>query len=70
VTSKISSKEPATMEALLASYQGSIHGFSKGQRLTGKVLSKTPKALVLDIGGKSEGNREGFYRSQRLYQNP
>jgi len=55
VTSKGSSKEPTTMEALLASYEGKIHGFSKGQRLTATVIAKTPKALVLDIGGKSEG---------------
>lgn len=47
--------EPKTMEALLASYEGKTHGFSKGQRLTGKVIAKTPKALVVDIGGKSEG---------------
>ena len=50
-----SSKEPTTMEGLLASYQGAIHGFLKGQRIKGKVIAKTPKALVLDIGGKSEG---------------
>ena len=54
MTSKAQS-EPKTMEALLASYKSSIHGFSKGQRLAGHVITKTPKALVVDIGGKSEG---------------
>lgn len=49
------SKEPSSMEELLKLNQSKIKGFSKGQKVTGKVVLKTSKSLILDIGGKSEG---------------
>lgn len=44
------------MAELLAKYAGSKQQiFTKGQRVMGKVLSKSSKAVIFDIGGKSEG---------------
>lgn len=48
-------REPQTMEALLAAYGQGIKGFTRGQKVKGRVIAKFPKSLVLDIGGKSEG---------------
>lgn len=50
-----SKKAPQTMAELLATYGKPIHGFSAGDKVKGKVIAKTSKSLVLDIGGKSEG---------------
>lgn len=47
--------EPTTMAELLASAETKIRGFSTGQKIRGKVVSKNSKSLILDIGGKSEG---------------
>ena len=47
--------EPKTMAELLATAQSAIRSFPVGQKVKAKVIAKTPKALVLDIGGKSEG---------------
>ena len=57
MTAKKSSnkKEPQTMAELLAKYGSKTTGFSVGQRIKAKVIAKTPKGLILDIGGKSEG---------------
>jgi len=55
VSSKSSSKEPTTMAELLASADQPLKAFSVGQKIKCKVIDKTVKALVLDIGGKSEG---------------
>jgi len=52
-TSKV--KEPTSMGELLKLSQFKVKGFSKGEKIKGKVLSKNPKSLILDIGGKSEG---------------
>ncbi len=49
-----SSKEP-TMAELLARAKNKVQTFTKGQRLLGKVLSKTDSVVLFDIGGKSEG---------------
>lgn len=49
------SKEPTSMEELLKLAQFKVKGFLKGEKVKGKVVSKNPKSLVLDIGGKSEG---------------
>ncbi|MFC1625062.1 30S ribosomal protein S1 [Patescibacteria group bacterium] len=49
------SKEPTSMEELLAQSKSKIKGFSKGEKIIGRVVSKNSKSLVLDIGGKSEG---------------
>jgi ribosomal protein S1 len=44
-----------TMADLLARAKNKIQTFTKGQRLLGKVLSKTATVVLFDIGGKSEG---------------
>lgn len=43
------------MAELLARSGRSTTGFSSGQKVKGRVLSKDSKRLTLDIGGKSEG---------------
>lgn len=55
MASKQKSSEPTTMAELLASAGGPVKSFSIGQKVKARVIAKTPKALVLDIGGKSEG---------------
>jgi ribosomal protein S1 len=47
--------KPMTMAELLAKSKKSANQFTKGQRTMGKLLSKTPEALIFDVGGKSEG---------------
>ena len=54
MSTKKTSKDP-TMAELLASAKGKVVGFSSGQKVKGKVLAKDRKSLILDIGGKSEG---------------
>ncbi len=53
--SKTTSKEPVTMADLLSKAGKKFIAYSVGQRVRAKVVSKTHKALILDIGGKSEG---------------
>ncbi len=61
-TSKISpdpkkatkSREPQTMEELLATTGYVLNPLKRGQIVTGKVISATPKQVLLDLGGKSE----------------
>ncbi len=53
--SKTSPKGPLTMADLLAKVGHKLVSYSVGQKIRAKVVSKTHKALVLDIGGKSEG---------------
>lgn len=48
-------KQPQTMEELLTQTGYQLRGFSRGDEVEGVVLEVKPKALVLDIGGKSEG---------------
>jgi small subunit ribosomal protein S1 len=50
-----STNTPKTMAELLASAKNKIVRFGKGDKVEGVVLEITPKALILDIGGKSEG---------------
>lgn len=52
---KKTSKTPKSMDELLVMYSGSLSVFQKGDEITGKVIEKRKDALVLDIGGKSEG---------------
>lgn len=54
-SNKEKTSEPKSMEALLAQYGGGIKSFSKGEKIKGTVVEKRQNALVLDIGGKSEG---------------
>lgn len=53
------SSEITSMAELLATYSDkkpvNLGGLKKGQRVLGIVIEKTPKTLILDIGGKSEG---------------
>lgn len=49
-----SATEPDSMEALLAEY-GAVQSLSRGTKIEGTVLRITPKQVVVDIGGKSEG---------------
>jgi len=44
-----------TMADLLAKAGKKFISYSVGQKIRAKVISKTHKALILDIGGKSEG---------------
>lgn len=44
-----------TMAELLAKSKQKLTSFSVGQKVKAKVVAKTPQALILDIGGKSEG---------------
>jgi small subunit ribosomal protein S1 len=53
--SKTTSKGPLTMADLLAKAGKKFISYSVGQKIRAKVVSKTHKALILDIGGKSEG---------------
>lgn len=52
---KTSKNKSLTMAELLAKRGHQAKGFSKGEEVEAKIIEKTPKALVLDIGGKSEG---------------
>jgi len=49
------SSEPQTMEELLAQSPLPIKIFKVGDVVEGIVTEKTPKAIYLDIGGKTEG---------------
>lgn len=49
------SAEPQTMEELLAQSSLPIKIFKVGDVVEGIVTEKTPKAIYLDIGGKTEG---------------
>lgn len=54
-TRATSSREPQTMEELLAQFGNSFVSLSLGDKVSGKVIKKEPGRLILDIGGKSEG---------------
>src|SRR3972149_4951399 len=43
------------MAELLASASSKVRGLFSGQKINGVVSAKTPRSLILDIGGKSEG---------------
>lgn len=47
--------EAKSMSELLAKAGKKFISYSVGQKIRAKVVSKTHKALILDIGGKSEG---------------
>jgi small subunit ribosomal protein S1 len=52
---RITSKEPTTMAELLAQASVSVKGFSVSEKVKARVVAISPKSVVLDIGGKSEG---------------
>lgn len=49
------SKEPKTMEELLARSGHALKSFSRGERVEAKLLRVGKRAAYFDIGGKSEG---------------
>lgn len=56
VLPKASSRSnPKTMDEVLSMYGGSVKGLSRGDKVTGVIVSISPKRVVIDIGGKSEG---------------
>ena len=56
MTKKTSDKSSGiTMADLLAKASQKPRSFQRGDKIEGTVLEITPKALILDIGGKSEG---------------
>lgn len=55
MSTKSTSKGPVTMADLLAKAKSKVQQFTKGQRVDARVLSKSDKAVIFDIGGKSEG---------------
>jgi small subunit ribosomal protein S1 len=54
-SSSKATSEPQTMDELLAQTKDSIKIFKVGDVVEGIVTEKTPKAIYLDIGGKTEG---------------
>ncbi len=67
--SKSSSKEPTTMEELLAQTGYNLKGFKRGDEVEGTVITVTLKHLLLDIGGKCEAvihEKEAPYVSDLL----
>lgn len=50
-----SSREPQTMDELLALETNKIHGLKKGQIVDGVVTEITSKTIFIDIGAKTEG---------------
>ncbi len=55
MTQTKSTSKAVTMADLLASAKYKVHQFTKGQRVSAKLLSKSQTALIFDVGGKSEG---------------
>lgn len=55
VSGKEPSREPQTMDELLAIYESGIKSYSRGEKIVGEVIEMTPKRVVFNIGGKSEG---------------
>lgn len=55
MVTKQSKSSPITMADLLASSKKKLATFSVGQRVKATVISKSDKAVIFDIGGKSEG---------------
>lgn len=56
ITSESSGGAPAvSMDELLTKTGYQIKGFSRGDKVKGKVLDIGPKFIILDIGAKSEG---------------
>lgn len=50
-----SSREPRTMDELLAKTGYVLRGLQRGSVIEGKVVAITGRTLILDIGGKAEG---------------
>ena len=46
---------PQTMEELLAKTGYQLHGFKRGEEVEGRIVFLSPKEILVDIGGKTEG---------------
>lgn len=57
-------KAPTTMEELLALEKVRPKGISRGQIIEGTIVSVTPREVLVDIGGKSEGIISGHELSE------
>jgi ribosomal protein S1 len=77
-TSKTTMAEPVrqaqgepTMAQLLARAKSKVQTFTKGQRVEATVLSKSPTAVIFDIGGKSEGivKEKGYTDARDFIEN-
>ena len=54
-SSPSSKKQPQTMDELLASTGYIIKGFKKGEVLEGTITRVSPKEILINIGGKTDG---------------
>lgn len=54
-SSSLSYKEPETMEELIHGIGGLQIGLKKGEKVTGTIVSLSPKEVLVDIGKKSFG---------------
>lgn len=61
---KISSKNPKTMEELLASLPQKPLNLVRGQEVEGEVVGVTNKEILLDLGTKAEGIIQGTSNSK------
>lgn len=74
-TKKSTSKEKSvkgeiTMAELLLGAKNKIQQFVKGQRVKARVISKSDKTVIFDVGGKSEGIvKEKGYTDTKEYIN-
>jgi small subunit ribosomal protein S1 len=67
-TSAQSRKRPQTMEDLLRAYGDVKTSLKRGDKVTGVVIAKEPKRLIIDIGAKGEGIvAEKAYQEARDY---
>lgn len=48
-------KKPTTMADLMASLEGKRVSFTKGEKVSGKVISISGNDVILELGGKAEG---------------
>jgi small subunit ribosomal protein S1 len=71
VATKSTSGKVVTMAELLARAKSKVQTFTKGQRVEATVLSKSPTAVIFDIGGKSEGivKEKGFTDARDFIEN-
>lgn len=48
-------RQPQTMEELLKQTGYQLHGFKRGQIVEGKIVTLSPKEILIDVSGKTEG---------------
>ncbi len=47
-------KKASSMEDLMKVHGGTIKGFKRGEKVTGKVIGVTKRTVLVDVGGKAE----------------